>query len=187
MNRLTTTLAALSLLAGAPALAEDNAVEGCENAIAAWEDGDTALALEEARWCVEGLEQVKQADVAGQFRDEVMGMQGGPVDSNRAMGMMVIERSYAADGKRIDVSLTRSGGATDPMAGLGALASMGMMGAGRKVRIAGHTGTFISDGGDVQLMVTPRAGGGFLNFESEDLSEDEVEAFAEAFLDDFEF
>lgn len=180
-------LVSMALLFSASAWADDNPIEGCENAIEAWEDEDTTLALEEARWCVEGLEQVKQAAVAGQFKEEVMGMTGGAVGNNRAMGMVVIDRTYSGDGGSIDVTLTRSGGANDGMAGLGALASMGMMGAGRKVRINGHTGTFLDNGENVQLMVTPREGGGLLNFDSRSLSQDEVEAFAEEFLEDFEF
>ena len=37
----------------------DDPTEGCSNAIEAFQAGDVDLALEEARWCVEGLDQQK--------------------------------------------------------------------------------------------------------------------------------
>jgi hypothetical protein len=175
------------LVAGAwvtPAWAE-SPVDGCKSAIEAFEDEDIELALEEARWCVELLEQQKQASVADSFKDSVAGYTGGETETQKAMGMMITTRSYSKGDSSVTVSLTQTS-SESAMSGFGALASMGMMGAGQKVRVRGNTGTFIKEGRDAQLMITPRSGGGLLNFESSDLDQAGLTGFAEDFLKDVE-
>lgn len=174
----------LALLLAGPAWAE-TPVDGCKSAIEAFEDDDLELALEEARWCVELLEQQKQAAVANNFKDSVAGFSGGETDTQKAMGMMITSRSYSKGDSSVTVSLTQSS-SESAMGGFGALASMGMMGAGQKVRIKGNTGTYIKDGRDSKLMISPRNGGGLLNFESRDMDQAGLTAFAEAFIEGME-
>ncbi len=114
-----------------------------------------------------------------------MGYTGGKLNEQRAMGMMMIERSYDNDDNTIKVTLTQ-GGAGGSIGALGALANIGMMGGGKKSRIHGHTATDMSDDRAAKLMVSPRNGGGFINFESRDVEIDEVKAFAKDFLEDFD-
>lgn len=172
-----------SLLLCSAASAADNPVEGCKNAVEAFADDDLELALEEARWCLEGLEQAKAASAASGFADEVMGYKGGELRNQRAMGMMMLERTYTLDGKSISVSVTSGGAVGNNM--LGAALQFGM--GGNKVRIRGHTGQDMSSGRTAKLMVTPRKGEGFANIESNDLSFDELVTWAKEFFKEFNF
>jgi hypothetical protein len=172
---------------GGLALAQGNPTEGCANAIDAYKDGDVELALEEVRWCLEGLEQIKQSSIATSFKDSFLGYTGGKMENNRNMGMVIINRSYSKDETSIKVTLTQSSGvgATNPLSALGAITKIGMFGSGPTVRLHGHTGVQVSTGRSASLMVTPRGGEGMVNFESRDVDMDEVTAFAKAFMKDF--
>ena len=164
----------------------EDPTEGCTNAIEAFEADDIDLALEEARWCVEGLEQQKQAQAAGHFKDEVMGYTGEQISENKGMGVMVIERTYQQGDNKIRVTLTQGGGAA--AAGLGAVANLGnMFGTGKRTRILGHTVNDMSDGNRTNMMVSPRQGQGqgFLGFESRDVNPEDMKSFIKAFLTGF--
>jgi len=162
------------------AYAEEGPAETCNSAAELFREGDVEGALEEARWCVTQLEQLKQDQTATFFADEILGYKGGELNSQQAMGMSIVERSYNKDGKGIDVTLTggASGGMNNAFA---AIASFGMQSAqGQKVRIQKRTAVVTNDDGTAQVMVTLKSGG-MLNFESSDVSSDEVIEFAKAF------
>lgn len=160
--------------------AEDTPADTCKSAAALFKEGDIEGALEEARWCVTQLEQLKQGQVSSFFKDEINGFKGGKLDQQQAMGISMIERNYSKDGKVIKVSL--SGGATGAASNaFAALASFGMQSAnGKKVRIQRRTAMLIEEDGNVQLVVTLKSGG-MLTFESNDLNSKDATTFAKAF------
>jgi len=160
--------------------AEEDPSESCSSAAELFKEGDVEGALEEARWCVTQLEQLKQNQTATFFEDEILGYKGGELSSQQVMGMSIVERSYDKNGNYIEVTLTggTSGGANNAFA---AIASFGMQSAqGQKVRIQKRTAMVTNDGGTVQIMITLKSGG-MLNFESSNVSSDEVVEFAKAF------
>jgi len=169
---------AVSSAAGTAVAADDDPVAACAEAVSLYKDDDVEGALEEARWCVSQLEQIRQNSVASFFRDEIAGYQGGELSNQQAMGISMIERSYTNGDQQIDVSLTGGASANNAFA---ALAQMGMSsGMGQKVRIQKRTGTLTDENGTVTVMVSLKSGG-MLQFESYSASSDEVVEFANAF------
>lgn len=163
-----------------PVYAEESPAETCKAAAELFNEGDVEGALEEARWCVTQLEQLKQNQTATFFTDEILGYKGGELTSQQAMGMSIVERSYNKKGNVIDVSLT-GGISSGVNSAFAAIASFGMQSAqGQKIRIQKRTAMVSNDGGTAQVMVTLKSGG-MLNFESSNVSSDEVIAFAKAF------
>lgn len=171
----------VSGLAFAPhTYAEEDPAATCSSAAELFKEGDVEGALEEARWCVTQLEQLKQNQTSSYFSDEILGYKGGEMSAQQAMGMSIVERNYSKDGKEIDVTLTggASGGANNPFA---AIASLGMQSAqGQKVRIQKRTAIISNEGGTAKVMVTLKSGG-ILTFESGEVPSDEVVEFAKAF------
>jgi hypothetical protein len=171
---------ALTLISPLPAYAEDDPSDTCTTAASLFKEGDIEGALEEARWCVTQLEQLKQGEISTFFEDDINGFKGGKLEQQEAMGFSIVERSYSKDGKIISVSLSggTSGAASNAFS---ALASFGMSaGGGKKVRIQRRTASLNTDEGNNQLAVTMKSGG-LLNFESRDVSAEEIIAFAKVF------
>lgn len=152
-------------------------VAACQDAIDNFED-NPEQALDDARWCVEQLEQLQQDKQAEQFRDEVAGYTRGSVDQQKMMGMTSIIATYTGDGKAIKV--TRMG-AADGANPLSALANLAQYGGGRKIRIDGNTGSLMDQNGKVTLTLTLKEGGTMM-FESSNAAASDVQAFATAFL-----
>jgi len=172
--------AAFSFAIAPAAFAEDTPADTCSSAASLFKEGDIEGALEEARWCVTQLEQLKQGKVSSFFKDEINGFKGGKLEQQQAMGISMIERNYSKDGKVVKVSLSggASGAANNAFA---ALASFGMQSTnGKKVRIQRRTAMISDDGGNIQVVVTLKSGG-MLTFESNDLNSAETTAFAKAF------
>jgi hypothetical protein len=172
--------AAFSLTLAPVAFADDTPAETCSSAASLFKEGDIEGALEEARWCVTQLEQLKQGKVSSFFKDEINGFKGGKLEQQQAMGISMIERNYSKDGQVIKVSLSggASGAASNAFA---ALASFGMQSTnGKKVRIQRRTAMINDEGGNVQVVVTLKSGG-MLTFESNDLNSNDATAFAKAF------
>jgi len=170
----------LSLVSTSKAYAEDGPAETCKSAASLFEEGDVEGALEEAEWCVTQLKQLKQGKISTFFKDEINAYKGGKLEQQEAMGFSMIERSYSKDGKIIKVSLSggTSGAANNAFA---ALASLGMnAGSGKKVRIQRRTASLNTEHNKAQLGVVLKSGG-MLNFESRDVSADEIITFAKAF------
>lgn len=174
-------VSALLLVSTQTVLAQsaDEAATACTEAARLINEDDLVGALDEAKWCVESLQQLKQQATLTVFPDSVDGYAGGELDNQSAMGMTIIERNYSKDGNNVDVSLTTgvAGG------GLAALAQLGMgmsAGGGKKMRIQKRTVIDMSDGGDAQYMVQLKSGG-MLNISSGDLNAEQLLPFVKAF------
>jgi len=173
-------LAAFFLFPVFPVAAQDSPVEACEEAVRILRsDGDINEALEEARWCVEGLEALKQETVLDFFPDEVGSWVAGKVSNSKILGMTMIEREYSQDGQSLNVSLANGGGGM----GLMSLAQMGMQLGGevlRKFRVDRRTVLDISDADEVQFLIQLRSGG-IINITSQNVDADTVKAFVTEF------
>lgn len=160
----------------------DSPVEACAEAITLFEENDIDGALEEARWCVESLSEIKRGQTLAVFPDTVLGFNGSEIESQSVLGMMVITRNYTRENKSIEVSLTGGGAAGS---GLSALAQMGLdfaagSGAGKKIRIQRRT-VFDSSSDNKASFVVNLRSGGMLNFSSDNSSREEALAFIKAF------
>lgn len=175
------SFALLSLCcANLPVWAEDSPKEACNKAAALYAESDLDGALEEAKWCVALLEQMQQARTGDFFKDNILGYQGGEIESQNMMGFSTIKREYQKDDSYITVTLSGSSSANG-MDAFSALAQMGMNAAGgKKVRIQKRNAVIITDGSNVQILVTMKKGG-TLVFESNELDAEAVQKFAEAF------
>ena len=164
----------------APAYADDDPTATCSSAASLFKEGDLDGALDEARWCVTQLEQLKQNQTSSFFQDEINGYTAGKVESQQTMGMQLIEQSYSKDGQTIGVSLAGGamGAANNAFA---ALASFGMQSAqGEKTRIQRRTAVISEDNGNNQIVVTLKFGSIFA-MQYQSVSRDELLAFANAF------
>ncbi len=176
---------ALALLCGlvifnTQAIAQDDPGKLCQNAAKLFSDGDLDGAIEEAKWCVEGLEQLKQASQAEAFPKAIGDWKRGDVNTNKAMGMTVIDTTYTSGDKEISVSLTSG------MEGFGALAQMGMASAGTKVRIQKKTAVILGETAQPEMMISLE-GGKLLKFEARSASQDEMVELAKKLpLEQFE-
>ncbi len=160
---------------------DDDPQATCKSAAELFKEGDIDGALEEARWCVTQLEQMKQKQVSTFFKDSIHGYKGGKINQQQVMGMSMVERAYSQDGNIIKVILT---GGNSQAAGnaLSALTSFGLkMGVtGKRVRIQKRSATINDEGKMIKLIVTLK-NGGVLNFESNDISSEDIIAFAKKF------
>jgi len=157
----------------------DEAATACTEAARLIDEEDFVGALDEAKWCVESLQQLKQQAMLTVFPDSVEGFEAGELDNQSAMGMTILERTYTSDEGDVSVSLTTgvAGG------GMAALAQLGMGlagGTGKKMRIQKRTVLDMSDGGNTQYMVQLKSGG-MLNITSGDLGPDVLLPFVTAF------
>lgn len=159
--------------------ASEDLAASCNEAAALYSKNDIDGALEEARWCVEALEQIKQKQVSESFPEEVAGYKGGDIRHQKAMGFSMIERDYRKGGEVISVSLNDSskGGG---MQGIAAIAQMGMMGGGKKFRIQRREVMDMSEGERVEFMVSLKSGG-MLRIESSNVSHANTLEFVKQF------
>jgi hypothetical protein len=151
----------------------------CTSAAKLFQEGDIDGALDEARWCVNELEQLKQNQTAAFFKDNIAGYSASELSQQSAMGMTVTERTYTKGNEEITVSLT-GGASSGAMGAFSALAQLGGMAGNNKIRIQKRTALVNQDGGETSIMVTLKSGG-MLNFSSYNSSKEKVIAFAKAF------
>lgn len=165
--------------------AQEDPKESCDGILELYNDGDVDGALEEARWCVEALQQVRQAKEGELFAGDIDGWKRQSIEQNKAMGVAMTEARYTKDGKTITVTLMGDAGGGD-MGFLGGLAKMGMMSAGNKVRVGKHTGVAAADG-STNTVTVPLDSGGTLSFVTSDADMNAVLGFSKAFpIDDIE-
>ncbi|MBX2883756.1 MAG: hypothetical protein KTR32_27635 [Granulosicoccus sp.] len=167
---------------GSPLYATEVAdtVTACEDAAKLLAENDIDAALEEAEWCLEGIQQLKQNLTLAVFPDEVLEFTGGEINNQEALGIKMIERDYVNDSQRIQVSLTGGGAAS---AGLAALAGLGLnLGAGakKKIRVQRRTVLDMSEGSSVQYMVKLKSGS-MLTISSSNVDADATLEFVKAF------
>ncbi|OMH32184.1 hypothetical protein [Motiliproteus sp. MSK22-1] len=154
------------------AQADDNTVEYCESAAELAKQGQNKEALEEARWCVEGLEQELQALEKELFSKTIGDWKRGEVRQNKGMGMFITETSYTRDNMKIDMTLTGGSGAM-----AAAMAQIGMMQGGKRVRLGKHRGV-MTPKGELSVKLND---GRMLMFKSRNAGADELQAFAKQF------
>jgi len=97
-----------ALVSTQPAFADqarDDTIAACAEAATLLEANDIDAALEEAEWCREGLQQLKQAQTLAIFPDSVAGYVGGQVKNEGAMGITSLGRTYKKDGNSIELEL----------------------------------------------------------------------------------
>lgn len=163
-NRWGMIVAALSgaLLAAAPAGAQlevgGDLMDECARIQKLVEAEDYGAARRATRDCLEALEQQFEGEIAALFPQEVAGWTRSSFEQNKAMGFSNTSAGYRKGDRRVDVSMT--GGSS--MNALGSFAAMGMMQAGRQVRVAGLPAIVGNDG---KILVTLE-NGSLLNFES---------------------
>ena len=168
------------LLTSLPVLAEDDPAKLCKQAATLFEEGDLEGALEEAKWCVTQLEQLKQSQTATFFKDNIMGFTGGELTQQSAMGFTMIERLYTKANKEIRVALT-GGNSSGALGAFSALAQFGLQSAGTsKVRIQKRSAVITNENGQLSMMITLKSGA-MLGLEADTVSKDELIEFAKAF------
>lgn len=170
------TALALCLLS-LQAFAADDPVASCKKAAELYEAADLSGALEEAKWCVENLEQLQQAQKADKFLPDVAGWKRGELNQQKAMGFSNIEVQYTRDGKTIDVNYTGGGGG-----GMAAMFSqMGLAAGGsKKIRLGHYTGMVVEDGSQNQILIGLKMTPGMITLSSSDATLDEMTEFAGA-------
>ena len=175
-------LAFVLLIGSAYSSAQDNPADACEEAARLMRDeNDLVGALEEAKWCVESLEQLKEAQALAVFPDEVGEFAGGETSQQKTFGISMIERSYSHAGKTIKLSLTGSGAAGSGLAALANLGAQLGIQAGTKMRVQRRTVIDMSEEeGNAMFMVQLRSGG-LLNVTSETATAQTVLAFLNEF------
>ncbi len=156
----------------------EDAATACTEAARLIGEDDLTGALDEAKWCVESLQQLRQQATLTVFPDSIDGYAGGEVDNQSAMGMTIIERTYSKDSSTISVSLTTgvAGGGLAALAQLG----MGMSGTGKKIRVQKRTVLDMSDTSESQYMVQLKSGG-MLTMSSSDLNAEQLLPFVREF------
>ena len=65
----------------------EDASAACLEAVRMIEENDFSNALDEAKWCVESLEQLKRERTYTVFPDEIDGFVGGELQNESALGM----------------------------------------------------------------------------------------------------
>ncbi|WP_286234261.1 hypothetical protein [Thalassotalea sediminis] len=158
---------------------EENPSTLCNKAAKLFESGDLEGALEEARWCVTQLEQIKNNQISSFFKDEINNFTGDEISQQSAMGMNIVEREYTHEDTYIRVTLTtgNNGAAASAFA---ALAQFGMTSSNNKVRIQRRNASIDHDSGATTLTISLKSGG-MLAFESDTASKETVIAFAKSF------
>lgn len=160
----------------------EEAENACREAADLIVAADYDAALEEARWCVESLQQLKQTRVLSVFPDVVNGFQGGELSNQSALGITVLERTYQSGEHSVTASLT--GGVAG--GGLAALAQLGLglsqSSAGKKIRVQRRTVIDMSNSSsDKSEYLVQLKSGGMLTMNSLSLNANELLDFVREF------
>ncbi|MFK7891954.1 MAG: hypothetical protein AB8B63_14150 [Granulosicoccus sp.] len=185
MSKVVAGLAAMTVLYTSVSLAQQEelaqASAACEEAVRLIEIDDSAGALEEAKWCVESLEQWKQLQTLTLLPDFIDDYTADELENSSAMGMTVIERTYVSGERSISVTLT-SGVASS---GFAALAQLGMglsgSGAGKKIRVQKRTVINLSQTGAGSEYMVQLKSGAMLMINSTTVDEEELLDFIRLF------
>jgi len=159
--------------------ADAETIEACEAAASLLQEDDIDAALEEASWCLEGIQQLKQQQTLSLLPDEVGEFTGGEAEAQNVMGMKMMKRVYSNGSENIEVSLMGGGAASS---GLAALAQLGInLGdSTKKMRIQRRTVMDNSSGKSVELMVTLKSKG-MMTIKSSNATKEVVIEFAKGF------
>lgn len=183
-------LSSLGTVKAANTNAVDEAAEACIDAAKLiQEEDDLEGAIEEATWCLTGLKQLKEEIKLSLLPDVIDGFEGGEIDNQNIMGMVIIERVYTRDSDTIAMTLTST--SKEATGAIGALAELSKLftvmegasaaaGGGKKIRIQKRT-VMVSDEGSHGALSVELKSGGSLEVESSDLNSDELIAFMREF------
>jgi hypothetical protein len=182
MKPYTALTLSMALVFGSPqgfAQTIEDAAAACTEAAKLIAEDDIAGALDEANWCVESLQQVKQQVMLNVFPDTVAGYTGGEMNNQSAMAMTILEREYSGADGSVNVTLTTgmAGG------GLAALAQLGMglsSGGGKKMRIQKRTVLDLGNNTEGKYIVQLKSGA-TLSIASDDLNAEQLLPFVKAF------
>jgi hypothetical protein len=176
MNKIALFVATSALISSMSATAEGDPAAYCKQAAKLYQEKDIAGAVEEAKWCLESLEQIQQSQKGDRFAKQVAGWQRGEVSKQKAMGMSMIETEYSKGDKTINVSYNSG------VSGMGAMFSqMGLAGGGKKIRLGRYTGLVMEEGRNNEILVGLKMTQGMVNLSSDTATLDELQAFAKAF------
>lgn len=148
----------------------------CSAAAELYADGDIEGAVEEAKWCLESMEQILQTRKAEAFAEDVGGWKRSKISQQKVMGFATIETSYTKEGKTISVNYNSGGGGMAAM-----FSQMAMTQAGQKLRIQRYTAIVTDEGNRTEIIIGLKQSGGMLNLSSSDATQDEVVDFAKQF------
>ncbi|MEW8691012.1 MAG: hypothetical protein AB2535_07975 [Candidatus Thiodiazotropha endolucinida] len=177
MNKYLLHLAIMSLLAFPLYAAVDgDPAEYCKQAAELYQQDDIAGAVEEAKWCLDSLEQIQQSRKSDKFAKEIAGWKRGEINQQKTMGFSIIETTYTKDGKAIKVSYNSGSGGMAAM-----FSQMGLAGGGKKIRLGRYTGMVMEQGSRNEIMIGLKMTPGMINLSSTDASLEELRAFAKAF------
>ena len=164
---------AICLPMSASAMQNDPAAY-CKQAAELYESGDVSAAIEEAKWCLESLEQIAQSQKSEVFPRDLDGWIRGELTQQKAMGFSTIQMAYTRDGKEIRINYTGGGGG-----GMAAMFSqMGMGGAGKKIRLGKYTGLLTVQGQRIEMMIGLKMTPGMINLDTDTANEQEMVGFA---------
>lgn len=183
MKNQTIILLSMALAFSPQAMAQsaEEAATACTEAARLIGEEDFVGALDEAKWCVESLQQIKQQAMLTVFPDSVNDFIGSELQNHSAMGMTILERAYVNGSDNVSVSLTTgvAGGGLAALAQLGI--GMGMSsGSGKKLRIQKHVVLDMSNDNESQYMVQLKSGG-MLTISSNELDAAQLLPFVKAF------
>ncbi|MES9993273.1 MAG: hypothetical protein ABW098_15085 [Candidatus Thiodiazotropha sp.] len=148
----------------------------CKQAAELFEQDDIAGAVEEAKWCLESLQQIQQARKSDKFKKEIAGWTRGEVRQQKAMGFSIIETTYSKDGKTIDVSYNSGGGGMAAM-----FSQMGVAGGGKKFRLGRYSGVVTQQGARNEILIGLKMTPGMLTLATSNALLEELKAFAKKF------
>ncbi|MES9863263.1 MAG: hypothetical protein ABW157_14990 [Candidatus Thiodiazotropha sp. LLP2] len=176
MKKITMLIATAALVSSVSAMAEGDPAAYCKQAAKLYQENDIQGAVEEAKWCLESLEQIQQSQKGDRFVKDVAGWKRGEVSKQKAMGMSIIETEYSKGGKNIQASFNSG------MGGMGAMFNqMGLAGGGKKIRLGRYTGLIMEKGRSNEIMIGLKMTQGMVTLSSNSASMDELIAFAKAF------
>jgi hypothetical protein len=158
-----------------PVGAEGDPAVYCKQAAKLYQENDIAGALEEAKWCLESLEQIQQTRKTSRFPEEVAGWTRGKIEQTKAMGFSSIVTKYSKGDRTIKMSYTSGGG------GMGAVFSQMGLAGGKKVRLGRYTGTITEQGSRNEVLIGLKMTPGMLSISTNDASLEALTAFAKAF------
>ncbi len=170
----------------AAAIEAETPESSCKGIMKHLDKEDYKGALNDARLCVELLEQKVQGSVTKSFSESVAGWERTSISEENVLGMANITAEYSKGDDTLSVSLvggkgSGSGGAFGNA--LGSIATMGMMQAGgKRIRVQGLAATVTAEG-EVIIQLDD---GAFVTvsspqYSSQDTAIDALESFLDAF------
>lgn len=176
MKKTSMVVTTLALIFSTSVMAEGDPAAYCQQAAKLYKENDIIGAVEEAKWCLESLEQIQQSQKSERFAEEVAGWKRGEISQQKAMGMSMIETDYTKGNQNINVSFNSG------VSGMGAMFSqMGLAGGAKKIRLGRYTGLITDEGQHNEIIISLKMTQGMLSLSSDSASIDELSAFAKAF------